>query len=270
MLGRKDPSGFWTLFNTRDGTKVRMSFAPGEKLQEIERSESPELADVKITNFCSAGCRYSYQSSSKRGKHAPMERLEQVAEALGKLRCFEVALGGGEPTEHPQFMEVLGLFRKHRIIPSFSTRNVGWLARTPQVFDKVGGVAVSCSCVAEVNAVGQLSEDDDGRKVNARLSVQIVLGGPAMPHLREMLVAAEAFRLPVTLLAPKRTGRGTGYDWQPYAEWLNVVIDLVKLPNGKCPRIGIDTPLAAHSDAALRLAGIPHWLYETVEGRFSI
>jgi hypothetical protein len=84
-----------------------------------------------------------------------------------------------------------------------------------------------------------------------------------------MLVAARRNQLPVTLLAPKFVGRGVGWHPYPYGDWLNVVIDLSKQQD-QCPTISIDTPLAAYSDAALRLAGVPEWLYEVQEGRFSM
>ena len=59
FVARKDVrSGFWTLFNRLDGTKIRMSFDAPEKSVKPRKAEVPELIDVKLTDHCTFGCSY--------------------------------------------------------------------------------------------------------------------------------------------------------------------------------------------------------------------
>ena len=56
MRARYDVRGkFWSLFNTHDGSKIRMSF---HEDANADKSEAPELVDIKITDYCDAGCSY--------------------------------------------------------------------------------------------------------------------------------------------------------------------------------------------------------------------
>lgn len=65
FVARKDPSGFWTLFNRNNGNKLRVSFG-NEGLHEAPtKAAAPELVDVKITNWCNTGCAYCAPAGTK-------------------------------------------------------------------------------------------------------------------------------------------------------------------------------------------------------------
>ncbi len=54
-----------------DGTKVR-------EFENIPEINHPESIDVKITNYCDMGCEFCHESSTKRGKHADLEKLQNI------------------------------------------------------------------------------------------------------------------------------------------------------------------------------------------------
>lgn len=55
-LSRYDETyNFFTLFNTYNGTKIRLTFDPSVN---IIRSEYPELVDIHITDKCNSGCAF--------------------------------------------------------------------------------------------------------------------------------------------------------------------------------------------------------------------
>jgi len=58
FVARKDPSGFWTLFNRANGNKLRVSFGNGGFMEAPVKAAAPELVDVKITDWCNMGCEY--------------------------------------------------------------------------------------------------------------------------------------------------------------------------------------------------------------------
>ena len=63
LRGRYDATGkFWSLFSTRNGTKIRTSFVEGAN---ADKSEVPELVDIKITDYCKKGCYYCVAPNTK-------------------------------------------------------------------------------------------------------------------------------------------------------------------------------------------------------------
>lgn len=143
VLGGQD---WWVLFNRATGAKLRMKFPVSDDIVKEDREEppyrrsntnagaievtkgaTPELVDIKITDFCPFGCEYCYQGSTTQGEHAPIEYIRSVIAALAKMEVFEAAIGGGEPTLHPQFVPILKEFRATGIVPNFTTKNFAWM-----------------------------------------------------------------------------------------------------------------------------------------------
>jgi len=81
-----------------DGTKIRT-------FSESPKPEFPESIDLKITDYCDAGCAFCHEKSTKKGIHAPAERIFEI---LGNVQPgVEIAIGGGNPLSHPQLDEIL-------------------------------------------------------------------------------------------------------------------------------------------------------------------
>jgi len=79
-----------------DGTKVRT-------LVNIQthnpKPAYPESLDVKITNYCDAGCPYCHEESNIKGEHGD---LGDSIKLLKQLPAgVEIAIGGGNPLSHP-------------------------------------------------------------------------------------------------------------------------------------------------------------------------
>jgi len=111
-------SGYILLFDRENGIMLRV---PTEDKEPYWNVRGPELLDISITNYCEKGCSFCYRSSNTEGKHISLPEYEKVimqAEAVG---VTQVALGGGNPNQHPQFVEILRMTRAHNIIPSFTT-----------------------------------------------------------------------------------------------------------------------------------------------------
>lgn len=87
---RKDYNlNFWTLFNKDSGSKLRFSFDPNQ--QSPTKASSPELVDIKITDYCPFDCDFCYQNSTTEGQHASMEYIQYISNELKKAQVFEVA-----------------------------------------------------------------------------------------------------------------------------------------------------------------------------------
>lgn len=117
LLG-KYKNGNYTVTVFDDGTKVRRTeddeFIP----------EKPESMDIKITNKCDKGCAFCHEDSKVDGLHGELlsEEMMQFLDSL--LPYTELAIGGGNPLEHPQLEEFLMECRDRKIICNMTVNQV--------------------------------------------------------------------------------------------------------------------------------------------------
>ncbi len=262
---------YWTVFCAKDGTKLRFRFdrAPNEMNVRPEKSSTPELVDLKITDFCPYGCDFCYQNSTTEGKHVSTYHITSLAEDLHLLKVFEVAIGGGEPTLHPDFPSIMEAFHNAGIVANFSTRNVAWL-RDPRiarrVLDSCGAFGYSVQKEQDIRDL-KLMLDYNGygpEKVN----IHVVLGVVDEWELGQLLRVTGECDFNTTILSYKQVGRGANFQPKRHQDWLRVVKHVAENRSWKA-KIGIDTPLAAEYEKQLQEAELPEWLYETKEGGFS-
>lgn len=217
LVARED-DGLWTLFSPESGTRVSMDFSARysssflrKKPWEGQTIHFPWLVDMKITDYCNYGCAFCYQGSTDEGKHADLWAVRSIARTLGEGKCFEVAIGGGEPTLHPDFFHILEAFRCHGVTPNFTTRNIAFLKKHQQrLSETVGAIAVSVDNLTQAKAVRRLRDvfNRDSRD-RPRLHVQVIDGMVSDPQaIREALDGCWP-RVPITLLGYKTTGRGS-------------------------------------------------------------
>jgi len=135
------------------GKTLRFAINPSKPITELKY---PEFYDVKVTENCEGKCPYCYMDS-KPGAHNEnvVEKIRTFFNSMPKESLpFQVALGGGEPTSHPDFIKLLRMLKEEfDICPNYTTN--GMFIDTIFVNDKqtrilnatkkyCGGVAISC------------------------------------------------------------------------------------------------------------------------------
>ncbi len=174
MIVKQDPLGFKSIFNPDTGFAVRGELADGT---DPIYASSPELVDCKITNCCDNGCTYCYMGSNENGQHCRSSDYVFLIDQMEKLGVFQVALGGGEPTMHPDFTMILRMTKYAGIVPNYST-NGNHL--TQEIVDAsrefCGAVAVSWHNPPNVAATGWLIRDGVKTNIHYILSEQKVDG----------------------------------------------------------------------------------------------
>jgi len=115
--------------------------------EDSDASPWPELADISISNKCSRGCDFCYRCSTSDGNLMNIEQYRRVLDQLTSHSWgppFQVAIGGGEPTEHAQLTEILAETRKRGIIPNLTTNGENISTRQLQAIKEFcGAIAVS-------------------------------------------------------------------------------------------------------------------------------
>jgi len=268
---------YWTMFDHTSGNKVRFNFTENS----ITRAEAPELVDIKITDKCTRNCKFCYQDSKVDGKHADMSVIREIIKTLHEVKVFEVALGGGEPTEHPEFIAILKSFNSVGIVPNFSTRNVKWVKdNIEELRDAgVGGIGISVDNVEDVKRV--LFHLQDVNKLNSQgehkpsIVLHHVVGVAPEKEFVEILELAQKVGYrpwgasgwannPLLLLGYKTTGRGGQF----VPHQFDVIKLLKNLKKEQGYNIGVDTAfIDQHKDELSKLTDPIYWT--AGEGNFS-
>ena len=94
-----------------DGTKERTFTEPPAILH-------PESIDVKITNYCDAGCSFCHEQSTVAGLHGDLDKLMEV---LSELPAgVEIAIGGGNPLSHPRIIPFLEWMQRQGLVSNIT------------------------------------------------------------------------------------------------------------------------------------------------------
>jgi radical SAM protein with 4Fe4S-binding SPASM domain len=143
VLIDKKKSHYYYYFNKSNGLSIRSEYNGFD--EPFWAVEGPELLDVSITNYCARGCSFCYRDSSIYGKHMSMKNFEKILEYMKETNTYQIALGGGNPNQHPNFIEMLKLCRgKYEIVPSYTTNGDGLTNEILMASKKYcGAVAIS-------------------------------------------------------------------------------------------------------------------------------
>lgn len=115
-------NGNYSVTILSDGTKIR------ENDLDFFDAESPESMDIKITNACDMGCPMCHEDSRPDGKHGDILNLP----FLDSLHEFtELAIGGGNPLSHPDFIPFLHLLKERKLIANVTVNEVHFLNNIP-------------------------------------------------------------------------------------------------------------------------------------------
>lgn len=110
----------WVHF--RNGNyNVHINLSNGTKIRENDLDcfipEYPESMDIKITNMCNMGCSFCHENSKPDGLHGDIMNLEFI----DTLQPYtELAIGGGNPLEHPDLEAFLRKCQSLSLIPSMT------------------------------------------------------------------------------------------------------------------------------------------------------
>jgi organic radical activating enzyme len=107
-----------------NGKTIRVALDPNKPIDELDY---PEFYDVKVTSFCKGNCPWCYQNSLQTVKH-PKNIIQRFISFFGGLtenqKPFQIAFGGGEPTTHPDFPNLMKTSYDMGIVPNYTTNGM--------------------------------------------------------------------------------------------------------------------------------------------------
>jgi len=143
IINKFSKQKYSTFFNQNTGFFLRLE-EEGTK-EPFWCENGPELLDISITNYCDRNCSFCYKKSNQAGHHMSLENYEIILKQASKMKVLQIALGGGNPNQHPDFVEILRLSREtYNIVPSYTTNGRGLTKEILAASKKYcGAVAVS-------------------------------------------------------------------------------------------------------------------------------
>lgn len=122
IIRRYGASNYFVCFNPENGQMLRCSMSDEEPFWN---QRGPELLDISITNYCERGCNFCYRKTSSEGIFMSLEQYTDIVAQAKTAGVLQIALGGGNPNQHPHFIQILEITRKYHIIPSYTTNGQG-------------------------------------------------------------------------------------------------------------------------------------------------
>jgi len=147
-------NGNYTVEIYNDGTKIR------ETDDDSFISSFPECIDLKITNYCDMGCPYCHENSTKDGKHGDILNTEFI----NTLQPYtELAIGGGNPLDHPDLIEFLHKLKEKNIIANITVNQNHFMKYESIILDMVNkelikGLGISLTNANDIHFIARLKE----------------------------------------------------------------------------------------------------------------
>lgn len=265
LYARKD-GDWWALYDRNGGAKIRLTF--NDHAAAYDRASRPELVDVKVTDHCPFNCGFCYQGSVKEGRHAKMDDIQSIAYAMRRAEVFEAAIGGGEPTLHPEFPKILEAFASGGVTPNFTTFSLRAWRDTPTaeaVRKHCRSFAVSNPAeVQDVHDWNEKAYDPKTHVMGPQATLQVPLGCRPEEEIRKALDRAKELHVPVTLLGYKHTGRGETFT-PASSDW---ILDYLAGPD-PWGSFGADSVFVSQFGKELAKRGVSEVLMVNREGAYS-
>ncbi|MDR3595245.1 radical SAM protein [Clostridium sp.] len=158
-------------YNFFGDTETGLTMRWGDSINtNPEYAPWPELADISISNHCTKGCEFCYKGSTNNNSFMTIEQYEHVLSSLQSEKwgnVFQVALGGGEPLEHPNFIDIINITNEKGIVANFTTNGIHLNEDiVNNIKNKIGAVAISVNKIEELNTDKMKLLMDAGIKTN--------------------------------------------------------------------------------------------------------
>lgn len=155
----KQDGDFWVHFTYGDNVQpkiTRFSFKRPEEVGLYKKSTVPEIVDLIITEKCEKNCEFCYRGCTCDGEHAKLDDIFYLERIFIDSKVFQVAIGGGEPTLHPDFSTILETMNQHGIMVNFTTYDTTWLDSSSikdSVLRHVSGIGYSVHSLNDVESL---------------------------------------------------------------------------------------------------------------------
>jgi len=177
---------------------INREYADSYQIKETEGAiltkdifSSPLDVHLSITTKCNMYCKGCYKI--RKGEEEidiSFEKAKSVIDKLADMGVFSVSFGGGEPTLHPDLLEIASYAREKRILPNMTTNG---LTMTEQFAEKCfvfGNVHFSIHTLHDMNYIFKAIQTYKNITGN-KPGLNLLLTKETMPHMEEIINKAK-------------------------------------------------------------------------------
>jgi hypothetical protein len=213
---------------------VKMSlFSDGTKIHEwpdgeIAQPTMPSSIDIKISNYCDAGCAYCHEMSTEEGKHGNLLGGMLLLSQLN--RGTEIAIGGGNPLAHPELKHFLAGLKSIDIVANMTVNQFHLKPYRQTLYDYISeglinGLGISYLGIS--NLLSEFIEDYEHTVVHMIIGVHT-------PQQYQELKKKRPYAK-ILLLGYKVVGRGIDFFsesvQESIKEWYDMIPYIIQLGN---------------------------------------
>jgi MoaA/NifB/PqqE/SkfB family radical SAM enzyme len=234
----------------------------------------PELADIHITDYCPMHCSYCYrESNASKSTHMSVGRFESILKSMCPT-VLQIAIGGGSPQHHPEFISLLEIANARGIVPSYTTNGLDMTDAIVEASKRYcGAVAVSLHTIdGGMQSVQRLLE------AQVPTGIHVILSKNEIGYWTRMLEKANKGKgilggkielYSCIFLMHKPVGRAS-WDQHPTREQKSSFVKALKNYKGKIA-IGIDSCASSSFISSYPLEELPvDYLGPCDSGCFSV
>jgi len=162
-----------------DGTKIREW--DDAKYGITPKLEFPESFDCKITNKCSGvECIFCHENSTPNGSHGDLKKLNELLEKSNLPAGIEIAIGGGNPCEHPDLTWFLKESKKrgHIINMTMNYRHINSTGkfRYQVLYYLLTGLIKGLGISVRFDNINKFLEDTELQEASSNIVLHIIEG----------------------------------------------------------------------------------------------
>lgn len=180
-LHRDSAQNYYHIFDHETGIAARWGKNGSDPFW---REEGPELLDISITDYCERECDFCYRKANRQGHFMELSLYKEILRQAEQAGVQQIALGGGNPNQHPQFIKFLQMAREHHIVASYTTNGQGMTEEIYQATKQYGG-AVAVSWYAPYRDAMEVIENC--RKQGISVNIHFVLHRDSLPKALALL-----------------------------------------------------------------------------------
>ena len=180
-LHRDKEQNYFHIFDNSTGLAARWDNFGGEPFW---REKAPELLDISITNYCERECGFCYRNANIHGYFMELSLFENIIQQAESASVQQIALGGGNPNQHPEFINFLRIAREHNIVASYTTNGQGMSEEIYQATKLYGGAVAVSWYAPYTDALAVMGEC---QKHNICFNIHFVLHKESLPEAFALL-----------------------------------------------------------------------------------
>lgn len=225
-----------------DGTKIRAN-----KLDNLTPA-FPESIDMKICNRCDRGCKMCHECSTPDGAIADLN-----APFLDTLKPYtELAIGGGNPLEHPGLIEFLRRMKERKVICNMTVHLDHFLEHFSDIQSLVDdelihGLGISVHRPLDIREICKIQEFQ-----NAVVHVIAGIIG------KRTVASLFDHDIKLLILGYKSFGRGESFK----SEWVEEILNNITWLRNELPNMTEHFPVISFDNLAIRQLNVENIVTE--------